>query len=136
LLRGSQLDRSTLRQEFEQLHQARPGSGLARVGPTTPKRATASASKRLTGGVPKLAHVSQQGWVRSVWQGISLDSIRTRNEIHFYMALQWNETKADRCHFVAATESDRPEQIDSHAVLADSTTNSEGNSPAMWRMRQ
>jgi hypothetical protein len=47
------------------------------------------------------------------------------------MALQWNETKVDRCHFVAATESDRPEQIDSHAVLADFTTNSEGNSPAM-----
>jgi hypothetical protein len=30
LLRGSQLDRSTLRQEFEQLHQAWPWSGLAR----------------------------------------------------------------------------------------------------------
>jgi hypothetical protein len=38
LLRGSQLDRSTLRQEFEQLHQARPWSGLARFDPTTPKR--------------------------------------------------------------------------------------------------
>jgi hypothetical protein len=37
LLRGSQLDRSTLRRELEQLHQAWPGSGLARVGPTTPK---------------------------------------------------------------------------------------------------
>jgi hypothetical protein len=39
LLRSSQLDRSTLRQEFEQLHQAWPWSGLARVGPTTPTRA-------------------------------------------------------------------------------------------------
>jgi len=39
-LRGSQLDRSTLRPEFEQLHQAWPGSGLARFGPTTPTRAT------------------------------------------------------------------------------------------------
>jgi hypothetical protein len=38
-LRGSQLDCSTLRQEFEQLHQAWPGSGLARFGPTTPTRA-------------------------------------------------------------------------------------------------
>jgi hypothetical protein len=38
LLRGSQLDRSTLRQEFEQLHQAWPWSGLARFGPTTPKQ--------------------------------------------------------------------------------------------------
>jgi hypothetical protein len=37
LLHGSQLDRSTLRQEFEQLHQAWPGSGLARFGPTTQK---------------------------------------------------------------------------------------------------
>ena len=36
LLRGSQLDRSTLRHEFEQLHQAWPWSGLARFGPTTP----------------------------------------------------------------------------------------------------
>jgi hypothetical protein len=39
LLRGSQLYRSTLRQEFEQLHRARPWSDLARVGPTTPTRA-------------------------------------------------------------------------------------------------
>ena len=38
LLRGSHLDRSTLRQEFEQLHQAWPWSGLARFGPTTPKQ--------------------------------------------------------------------------------------------------
>jgi hypothetical protein len=38
LLRGSQLDRSTLRQKFEQLHQAWPWSGLARFGPTSPKR--------------------------------------------------------------------------------------------------
>jgi hypothetical protein len=38
LLRGSQLDRATLRQEFEQIHQARPWSGFARFGPTTPKR--------------------------------------------------------------------------------------------------
>jgi hypothetical protein len=38
LLRGSQLDRSTLRQEFEQLHQAWLWSGLARFGPTTPTR--------------------------------------------------------------------------------------------------
>jgi len=37
LLRGSQLDRSTLRQEFEHLHQAWPWSGLARVGPTPPQ---------------------------------------------------------------------------------------------------
>ncbi len=35
-LQGSQLDRSTLRQEFEQPHQAWPWSGLAHVGPTTP----------------------------------------------------------------------------------------------------
>jgi hypothetical protein len=39
LLRSSQLDRSTLRQEFEQLHQAWPWSGLTRFGPTTPTRA-------------------------------------------------------------------------------------------------
>jgi hypothetical protein len=39
LLRGSQLDRSTMRQELERLHQAWPWSGLARFGPTTPKRA-------------------------------------------------------------------------------------------------
>ena len=36
-MHGSQLDRSTLRQEFEQLHQAWPWSGLARFGPTTPQ---------------------------------------------------------------------------------------------------
>ena len=36
-LRGSQLDRSTLRQEFERRHQAWPRSGLAHLGPTTPK---------------------------------------------------------------------------------------------------
>jgi hypothetical protein len=39
LLRGSQLDRSTLRQEFEQRHQAWPWSGFARFGPTTQTRA-------------------------------------------------------------------------------------------------
>jgi hypothetical protein len=39
LLRGSRLDRSTLRREFEQLDQVWPWSGLARVGPTTPTRA-------------------------------------------------------------------------------------------------
>jgi hypothetical protein len=39
LLHGSQLYRSTSRQEFEQLHQAWPWSGLARFGPTTPTRA-------------------------------------------------------------------------------------------------
>jgi hypothetical protein len=39
LLRGSQLDRSTLRQEFEQPHQAWPWSGIARFGPTTPTSA-------------------------------------------------------------------------------------------------
>jgi hypothetical protein len=38
LLRGSQLDRAILRQEFEQLHQARPWSRFARFGPTTPNR--------------------------------------------------------------------------------------------------
>jgi len=37
--RGSQFDRSTVRQEFEPLHQAWPWSGLARFGPTTPTRA-------------------------------------------------------------------------------------------------
>jgi hypothetical protein len=36
--RGSQLNRSTLRQEFEQLHQAWPRSGLARVGPTSMRK--------------------------------------------------------------------------------------------------
>jgi hypothetical protein len=36
-LRGSQLDRSTFRREFEQPHQAWRWSGLARFGPTTPK---------------------------------------------------------------------------------------------------
>jgi hypothetical protein len=39
LLRGSRLDRSTFRQEFEHLHLAWPWSGLARFGPTTPTRA-------------------------------------------------------------------------------------------------
>jgi hypothetical protein len=39
LLHGSQLDRSTLRQEFEHRRQAWPSSGLARFGPTTPTRA-------------------------------------------------------------------------------------------------
>ena len=38
LLRGSHLDASTSRQEFEQLHKGWPWSGLARVGPTTPKQ--------------------------------------------------------------------------------------------------
>jgi hypothetical protein len=38
-LHSSQLDRSTLRPEFEQLHQACAASGLARFGPTTPTRA-------------------------------------------------------------------------------------------------
>jgi hypothetical protein len=37
LLRRSQLDRSTSRQEFEQRHQAWPWSGLARFDPTTPQ---------------------------------------------------------------------------------------------------
>jgi hypothetical protein len=36
--RGSQLNRSTLRQELEQLHQAWPRSGLARVGPTSMRK--------------------------------------------------------------------------------------------------
>jgi hypothetical protein len=36
LLRGSELDRSNLRPELEQPHQALPWSGLARFGPTTP----------------------------------------------------------------------------------------------------
>ena len=39
LLRGSQLDRSILRLELEQLHQAWPWGGLARFCPTTPKHA-------------------------------------------------------------------------------------------------
>jgi hypothetical protein len=39
LLRGLPLNRSTLRQEFEQLLQAWPWSGLARFGPPTPTRA-------------------------------------------------------------------------------------------------
>jgi hypothetical protein len=38
LLRGSQLDRSTLQHEFEQLHKAWRWRGLARFGPTTPKK--------------------------------------------------------------------------------------------------
>jgi hypothetical protein len=42
LLRGSQLNRATLRHEIEQLHQAWPWSDFARFGPTTPKRATTS----------------------------------------------------------------------------------------------
>jgi hypothetical protein len=46
LLRGSQLDRSTLRQEFEQRRQAQPWSGLARFGPTTPTRFQAYCSAR------------------------------------------------------------------------------------------
>jgi hypothetical protein len=37
-LHGSPLDRSTLRQEFAQLHQAWPWSGLARFGPPTPEQ--------------------------------------------------------------------------------------------------
>ena len=37
VLRGSQLDRSTLRLEFEQRHQAWPWSGLARFGPYVAK---------------------------------------------------------------------------------------------------
>jgi hypothetical protein len=36
-VRGSQLNRSTLRQEFERLHQAWPWSSLALFGPSTPK---------------------------------------------------------------------------------------------------
>jgi hypothetical protein len=36
---------------------------VARVGPTTPKRATARASKRPPGSVPRLAHVGQQCWM-------------------------------------------------------------------------
>jgi hypothetical protein len=39
LLRGSQVYRPTLRQEFEQLQQDWTWSGLARFGPTTPTRA-------------------------------------------------------------------------------------------------
>jgi hypothetical protein len=39
LLRGSQVERSTMRQEFEQLHQAWPSGRFARFGPTTPTRA-------------------------------------------------------------------------------------------------
>jgi hypothetical protein len=38
LLRGLQLDYSTFRQEFEQLHQAWPSSRFARSGATTPTR--------------------------------------------------------------------------------------------------
>ena len=37
MLRCSQFGCSTLRLEFEQLHQAWPWTGLARVGPPTPK---------------------------------------------------------------------------------------------------
>src|SRR5262249_24206512 len=47
LLRSSQLDRSTLRQEFEQLHQAWPWGGLARIGPTTPKQLGAVTVRKL-----------------------------------------------------------------------------------------
>jgi hypothetical protein len=48
MLRGSQFDRSTLQQELEQLDQTWPWSGLARIRPTTPTRATrlADASGR------------------------------------------------------------------------------------------
>jgi hypothetical protein len=51
LLRGSQLDRSTLRQEFEQLHQAWPWSGLARFGPTTPTHPAVVASEPYVGWI-------------------------------------------------------------------------------------
>src|SRR5271166_5662140 len=60
LLRGSQLDRSTLRQEFEQLHQAWPWSGLARFGPTH-RRAFRVASGPI---VPRSAFISQH-WFAS-----------------------------------------------------------------------
>ena len=44
LLRGSQLDRLTLRQEFEQLHQASPGAILrASVDPTEARKDAAHA---------------------------------------------------------------------------------------------
>ena len=36
---------------------------LARVGPTTPTRATARASEPPPGSVPKVAHASQQWWM-------------------------------------------------------------------------
>jgi hypothetical protein len=35
---------------------------------STPKRATAGASKQPRGSVPKLAHVGQQYWIRSIWR--------------------------------------------------------------------
>jgi hypothetical protein len=63
LLRGSQLDRSTLRQKFEQLHQAWPWSGLARFGSDTPTRAPTNARKAMmpnTRGRPDLGLERQQ----------------------------------------------------------------------------
>jgi hypothetical protein len=50
LLRGSQLDRSALRQEIEQLHQAWPWSGLGCVGPTTPRYGTRADMRLATTG--------------------------------------------------------------------------------------
>jgi hypothetical protein len=61
LLRGSQLDRLTLRQEFEQFHQAWLWSDLARVGPTTPTRAGKSYALTPTAVVALVGSISNQG---------------------------------------------------------------------------
>jgi hypothetical protein len=60
LLRGPQFDRSTLRQESEQLHQPWPLSGLARFDPTSsehlrsirPKQVTKKNERRQTVQIP------------------------------------------------------------------------------------
>jgi hypothetical protein len=57
------LDRSTLRQEFEQFHQAWPWSGQARFGPTTPTRAGKSYALTPTAVVALVGSISNQRFV-------------------------------------------------------------------------
>src|SRR5262245_56688852 len=64
-LRGSRLDCSTSRREFEQRHQARGWSGLARFGPTTPTRARTSliASVDPTDAPKDAGHAHAEGGI-------------------------------------------------------------------------
>ena len=92
LLHGSQLDRSTFRQEFEQLHQAWPWSGLARFGPTHRRVPQPGRASNQQGAPPSWLVSDRQGRRWSTRREVPR-SIETRNQVHACMAHRWNKTK-------------------------------------------
>jgi hypothetical protein len=88
-LRGSQLDRSTLRQKFEQLHQAWPWSGLARFGPYLAKPVMWRWPEQppiSSNGAPAERHISY----RVPWRGGSPLSVLPLSTA---MLLAWPSTQ-------------------------------------------